>query len=395
MYDSNGLLSILDRFRRPTQARWIPLLDTTSLARRQGKDESYWPIGVSGSLFMCIILKVRLFRSIIMTLLTHDSGKRRVSRLPSAIDTRVGGTNAHLFSRRAIWPSGRKVLRYYPQFTPSNPFLKTRIIREKVHIDFIQDGLGPDIIDEDISRRILNLNKELIQLIQLACKNDKLQKALDLVTLLHSTSSFDLAMKVADFYHLPGLKSKIQTMKQERVRKDNLDNTYEEETISKELAPIPAPRKAQTYYARPHSESFTTSTTVRNSLAPAIPVAASSTSFEAVGAGTNSIPFGTLDTSDSLPYVWDTPIDGTQETDKKRKDFEAPESQDQSASKRILLSTTEPILNKAGMYAFYSTTHDKFSQLIRFQPICQEKSQQSVCSIGIEITRNDSQQQFF
>ena len=58
MYDSNGLLSILDRFRRPSQARWVPILDTTSLSRRQGKDESYWPVGVSGTLFMCLILKV-------------------------------------------------------------------------------------------------------------------------------------------------------------------------------------------------------------------------------------------------------------------------------------------------------------------------------------------------
>lgn len=357
MYDSNGLLSILDRFRRPTQARWIPLLDTTFLARRQGKDESYWPIGVSGSLFMCIILKARLSRSIIMILLTHNLGKRRISRLPSAIDTRAGGTNAHLFCRRAIWPSGRKVLRHYPQFTSPNPYLKTRIMREKVHLDFIQDSMGPDAIDEDISRRILNLDKELIQLIQLACKNDKLQRALDLVTLLHNTSSFDLAMKVADFYHLPGLKSKIQTMKQERVRKDNVDDTYEEETFSKELAPIPAPRKPRTYYVRPHSESFTTSTTVRNSLAPAVPIVPSSASFETVGVDTNSIPFGTLDTSDSLPSVWDTPIDETQETDKKRKDFEVSESQGQSASKRRLLSTTEPILNKTGMYALHSTMY--------------------------------------
>lgn len=58
MYDSNGMLSILDKFRRPHQARWIPFLDTNTLARRHGKDESYWPVGVSGTQFMCIILKV-------------------------------------------------------------------------------------------------------------------------------------------------------------------------------------------------------------------------------------------------------------------------------------------------------------------------------------------------
>jgi hypothetical protein len=62
MYDSNGVLSILDRFRRPTQARWVPALDTNTLARRKGKEESYWPVGVSEKEMWCIILKVRVFR---------------------------------------------------------------------------------------------------------------------------------------------------------------------------------------------------------------------------------------------------------------------------------------------------------------------------------------------
>jgi chromosome transmission fidelity protein 4 len=60
MYDSEGVLSVLDRFRRPGQSRWVPLLDTRTLARRQGKDESYWPVGVAGNNFTCLILKVSL-----------------------------------------------------------------------------------------------------------------------------------------------------------------------------------------------------------------------------------------------------------------------------------------------------------------------------------------------
>lgn len=58
MYDSKGVLSVLDRFRRPTQGRWVPALDTNLLARKVGKDESYWPVALSGKEFLCIILKV-------------------------------------------------------------------------------------------------------------------------------------------------------------------------------------------------------------------------------------------------------------------------------------------------------------------------------------------------
>lgn len=59
MYDSTGLLSLLDRSRRPRQGRWVPALDMSQLARKQGKQESYWPIGVTEQHVHVIILKVR------------------------------------------------------------------------------------------------------------------------------------------------------------------------------------------------------------------------------------------------------------------------------------------------------------------------------------------------
>ena len=58
IFDSTGLLSALERSRRPFQGRWVPVLDTMTMARREGKQESYWPVGVSEANFMCIILKV-------------------------------------------------------------------------------------------------------------------------------------------------------------------------------------------------------------------------------------------------------------------------------------------------------------------------------------------------
>lgn len=47
----------MDRSRRPRQGRWVPALDTTSLARKEGKQESYWPIGVTEKFAHVIILK--------------------------------------------------------------------------------------------------------------------------------------------------------------------------------------------------------------------------------------------------------------------------------------------------------------------------------------------------
>jgi len=59
MVDSRGILSVLDRFRRPGQGRWVPALDTNLLARKQGKDESYWPVGIVDEHYMAVIVKVR------------------------------------------------------------------------------------------------------------------------------------------------------------------------------------------------------------------------------------------------------------------------------------------------------------------------------------------------
>ena len=58
IYDSEERIMMLEHFRYTAQGSWVILLDATTLARRTGKDESYWPIGVTKSTLMCIILKV-------------------------------------------------------------------------------------------------------------------------------------------------------------------------------------------------------------------------------------------------------------------------------------------------------------------------------------------------
>ena len=58
IYDSTERLMMLEHYRFTAQGSWVVLLDATTLARRVGKDESYWPIGVTGSTLMAVILKV-------------------------------------------------------------------------------------------------------------------------------------------------------------------------------------------------------------------------------------------------------------------------------------------------------------------------------------------------
>lgn len=112
-------------------------------------------------------------------------------------------------------------------------------------LDILRDGLGEELTTDEISRRELALDKELIQLIQNACKNDKLARALDLTKLLHLTASFDMAIKVAGFYHLIGLQEKMEALKEDREDRDRLADAREKRRQrTTDLAPVPATRYA-------------------------------------------------------------------------------------------------------------------------------------------------------
>jgi hypothetical protein len=51
-------MHVMINHRRPNRAAWARLMDTNALERKQGKDESYWPVGLNQDTFMCLILKV-------------------------------------------------------------------------------------------------------------------------------------------------------------------------------------------------------------------------------------------------------------------------------------------------------------------------------------------------
>lgn len=55
IFDSAGTLLVLLHWRIPGQARWVPVLDTKLL--ESGKNEKYWPVGVSNNKFYCISLR--------------------------------------------------------------------------------------------------------------------------------------------------------------------------------------------------------------------------------------------------------------------------------------------------------------------------------------------------
>jgi chromosome transmission fidelity protein 4 len=58
-YDSAGVVYLMPRFRIPLRGTWVRVLDTNRLERKKGKDESYWPVGLTTDALHCLILKGR------------------------------------------------------------------------------------------------------------------------------------------------------------------------------------------------------------------------------------------------------------------------------------------------------------------------------------------------
>ncbi|KAI0283622.1 hypothetical protein BGY98DRAFT_1093722 [Russula aff. rugulosa BPL654] len=182
VYDSAGVMYLMPRFRIPLRGTWLRILDTNKLERKQGKDESYWPVGLVRTLHV-----------------SHPKGRQEHPTFPRPLIQEL------------------PVRLPFRGKDPKDAPLEEHFARESMHLQITRDALSNEDVPDEIFARELALDKELVQLIQTACKNDKLPRALELTNMLHHTSSFDMAVKVAGFYRLLGLQEKMEALKEDRI----------------------------------------------------------------------------------------------------------------------------------------------------------------------------------
>ncbi|KAJ3306514.1 hypothetical protein HDU93_006190, partial [Gonapodya sp. JEL0774] len=99
----------------------------------------------------------------------------------------------------------------------ANGALEERLFRSKVLLDHLEGQAKSD--EREIMKRRIDADKLTLQLIQAACKAEKVHRALDLSALLNLPQSLEGAGKLAVHHHLPGLAERINLMKEAKSLK--------------------------------------------------------------------------------------------------------------------------------------------------------------------------------
>ena len=203
VYDSTGVLLILQHWRSPGQARWVPVLDTKHLERLASgrKEEIYWPVAVAQEKFHCIILK------------GGDQYPYFPKPLLSEFDFKIPCSNP------AVPESSED------STVLEGPRLEESFLRSSLILSLLEDLVSSTNATHsqraELSRREVEVNKSLLQLLNVECREgeDRGMKALEIVGLMRDPGGkmVEAAGKVAGRYGRKVLQEKIAELAERRL----------------------------------------------------------------------------------------------------------------------------------------------------------------------------------
>ncbi|GME44880.1 hypothetical protein GTA08_BOTSDO07866 [Neofusicoccum parvum] len=217
IYDTTGTLLILQHWRTPSQARWVPLLDTKLLSRLASgrKEETYWPVAVANNRFHCIILKGGDKYPYFPRPLLTDFEFQIPIHAPKP------STSARPHSPDAMDEDSDEATSGLTE-TQS---LEEQFVRNALHLSLLDDLVGATRAThaqkQGLARRELDVDKALLQLLAAECREgeERGMKALEIVGLMRDRSGkmLDAAAKIAARFGRDVLRGKIEELAERRL----------------------------------------------------------------------------------------------------------------------------------------------------------------------------------
>ncbi|MCJ1357324.1 MAG: hypothetical protein MMC33_007320 [Icmadophila ericetorum] len=202
IYDSTGILLVLQHWRTAGQAKWVPLLDTKLLDRLVGgkKEETYWPVTVAQNKFHCIILK------------GGDKYPYFPRPLLSEFDFKIPLSSAHRANIEETTSS-------------DGPKLEEVFVRNSLMLSLMEDLLASTHTTHsqraELARLEIEVDKALLQLLNVECRDgeERGMKALEIVSLMKDRTGkmIEAAGKIASRYGRTVLEEKIQDLAEKRL----------------------------------------------------------------------------------------------------------------------------------------------------------------------------------
>ncbi|WAQ92369.1 hypothetical protein PtA15_16A276 [Puccinia triticina] len=194
-YDSTGVLSFLDKARRPRQGRWVPMLATASLKTEGQLDRVYWPVSVSDSQLSCIVFR----------------GGETQPTIPAPI-------LQHVQLQMPLLEQDS------PQGQLEESYLRGSLIHHhRADLAKPEDTL----LSSELSTNQLELEKQLLKLIETCCKVEpepSLQKALDYSICLKNMNTLEASVKICKFFNLAGLQERVSKLRDARELENDLSD---------------------------------------------------------------------------------------------------------------------------------------------------------------------------
>ncbi|KAF9194749.1 hypothetical protein BGZ51_007978 [Haplosporangium sp. Z 767] len=226
-YDDKGVMFILNYYRRVDQGQWTPILDTALVAveSETGVRAHYWPVGFTDTEFTCV--KCRRGET------EPSYPKPFVTELPLKMPTL-----------------------YQESLTGEH---EEGWLRQKILSGLNKDekmAMSLEQTDNVVARKELEMDKLALQMIDLACRSERTQKALDLTAMLCHLKSIDAAVKIAHHHNLHSLMERMNKVKEIKMmqEQDRDPDTERDLIMSNPVLATPSSRDQSVYQVTSREE---------------------------------------------------------------------------------------------------------------------------------------------